>query len=329
MRMRVGVAAVMAALVAAPVARAAEDNYKVRLVAGSPGYDHIEPFMAEMLGFWQKYGVNVEFMGGNYIRANQQMSIGDYDVGYNQFASAIRYYAAGVGNTIVGASSANCALIVAAPSVQSWADLKGKRFGIVTKFDVQYMTLIHHILPRFGLSEKDLNLALVPVPETATALHSGDVAAAFPFEPYGSFAVEKGAKLLLSADQMIDKKEIDSDMLRNGIIMNPKFVKAHPDLARKIMWAHMDAVEEMRKDPETGIKVIKHYNPNMDEGLIRTSYKNCGWNYQKPPRVWIDTLIKWMKQDDLLQKDVTYDQVTDFSLQEGYPGYPGWQQAQK
>jgi ABC-type nitrate/sulfonate/bicarbonate transport system substrate-binding protein len=281
--------------------------------------------MAALKGFWKKYGVDVDFIGGNYMRSNQMMSIGDYDVGYNQFASAIRYYAAGVGNVIVGASSANCALIVANPSIKSWSDLKGKRFGIVTKFDAQYMTLTHEILPRFGLSAKDVDLALVPVPETATAILTGSVAAAFPFEPYGSYAVEKGAKLLLPADQMIDKKKLDTDMLRNGIIMNPKFIKAHHDLARKIMWAHMDAVEVMRKNPEEGIGVIKHYNPKMDEGLIRASYKNCGWNYQKPPKVWIDTLIKWMKEDKLIKKDVTYEQVTDFSLQEGYPGYPGWE----
>ncbi len=57
---------------------------------------------------------------------------------------------------IVGASSANCALIVASPKVKYWADLKGKRFGIVTKFDVQYLTLMKHILPRYGLTEKDV-----------------------------------------------------------------------------------------------------------------------------------------------------------------------------
>ncbi len=310
-------------------ANAAEDHYKVRLVAGSPGYDHIEPFMAELNGFWKNYGIDVDFIGGNYIRSNQMMSVGDYDVGYNQFASAIRYNAAGVDNIIVGASSANCALIVANPSIKQWADLKGKRFGIVTKFDAQYMTLVHEILPRFGLSANDLNLALVPVPETASAILTGDVAAAFPFEPYGSFAVQKGAKLLLPADQMIDKKNLNTDMLRNAIIMRKKFIEEHPDLARKIMWAHMDAVEVMRQKPEEGIEVIKHFNPKMDESLIKASYKNCGWEYQKPPKVWIDTLIKWMKEDGILQKDTTYDQVTDFSLQEGYPGYPGWEKQKK
>jgi len=301
----------------------------VKLVAGAPGYDHIQPFMAAKLGFWEKYGIKVEFVGGNYVRSNNMMSTGDFDAGYNQFANAIRYNLAGIPNIIVGSSSANCALIIAGPTIKSWADLKGKRIGMVTKFDVQWMTMVEHILPRHGLSEKDVQLALVPVPEVATAIHTGDVAAAFPFEPFGTNALSKGAKLLLPAKDMVDKSKIQSDMLRNGLVMHQKFIKDHPDLARKIVWAHMDAVEVMRKDRKIGIDVLKHYNPKMDPKLIEDSYDNCGWSYQRPPKVWIETLAGWMKKNGIVDKDVTYEQVTDFSLQEGYPGYPGWEKMKK
>jgi len=314
-------------LAATPVL--AHDNHVVKLVAGAPGYDHIQPFMAEKLGFWEKYGVKVEFVGGNYVRSNNMMSTGDFDAGYNQFANAIRYNLAGIPNIIVGSSSANCALIIAGPTIKSWADLKGKRIGMVTKFDVQWMTMVEHILPRHGLSEKDVQLALVPVPEVATAIYTGDVAAAFPFEPFGTNALSKGAKLLLPAKDMVDKSKIQSDMLRNGLVMHQKFIKDHPDLARKIVWAHMDAVEVMRKDRKIGIDVLKHYNPKMDPKLIEDSYDNCGWSYQRPPKVWIETLAGWMKKNGIVDKDVTYEQVTDFSLQEGYPGYPGWEKMKK
>jgi NitT/TauT family transport system substrate-binding protein len=312
-----------------PTAAAAHDNHVVKVLAGSPGYDHIQPFMAEKLGFWEKYGVKVEFVGGNYVRANNMMSTGDFDAGYNQFANAIRFHTAGIPNVIVGASSANCALIIASPNVKSWADLKGKRIGLVTKFDVQWLTFAEHILPRFGLSAKDVELALVPVPEVATAIITGDVAAAFPFEPYGTNALTKGAKLLLPANDMIDKSKIQSDMLRNSLVLHRKFLKDHPDLAKKIVWAHMDAVEVMRKDRKTGIDVIKHYNPKMEPKLIEDSYANCGWQYQQPPKVWIETLIGWMKKNDIIQKDVKYEEVVDMSLQEGYPGYPGWEKLKK
>lgn len=319
----------MGALAVGSAAAQAVDTYKVKVVAGTPGYDHIQPFMAEYLKLWEKYGVNVEFIGGNYQRSNQLMSIGDYDVGYNQYASALRYLSAGIDNVIVAASSANCAMMVASPKVNSWADLKGKRIGIVTKFDVQYLTLIHEILPRFGLSEKDVQLALVPVPEVASALVTGDIAAAFPFEPYGTNAVDKGAKLLLPADQLVDKSKIASDMLRNGLIMNKKFVKEHPELAKRIVWAHLDAVQIMRTDKKLGMEVLKHYVPNMDSKLLEQSYDNCGWTYNAPPKVWIETLLKWMKEDNLLQKPVAYEDAVDLSMAESYPGYPGYEKLKK
>jgi ABC-type nitrate/sulfonate/bicarbonate transport system substrate-binding protein len=309
-----------------PLAGAQTINQKpAKLVAGSPGYDHIQPFIAEQLKLWDKYKLSVEFIGGNYFRANQMMSTADFDAGYNQYANAIRNLSAGVDNVIVGASSANCALIVANPKVRDWADLKGKRFGIVTKFDVQYLTLVKHILPRHGLKASDLEFAQVPVPEIAAGLLTGDVAGAFPFEPFGTNAVAKGAKVLLSASKMIDKSKIDSDMLRNGFIMTRKFIKANPEVAKRLVWAHMDAIEMMRGDKKAGLETLKHYNPKLDVKLLEDSYDNCGWNYQKPPKVWVDTLIGWMREEKLLQKNVSYDDVVDFSLQDTYPGYPAYE----
>ncbi len=297
----------------------------VKLVAGSPGYDHIQPFIAERMKLWERYKVDVEFIGGNYFRSNQMMSTADFDAGYNQYANAIRAHSAGIDNVIVGASSANCALIVANPKVKDWADLKGKRFGIVTKFDVQYLTLVKHILPRHGLKASDLDFALVPVPEVAAGLLTGDVAAAFPFEPFGTNAVAKGAKVLLKAQDMIDQSKIKSDMLRNGFIMTRKFIKANPEVAKRLVWAHMDAIEMMRRDKKAGLETLKHYNPKIDAKLLEDSYDNCGWNYQKPPQVWIETLIGWMREDKLIQKDVSYKDVVDFSMQDSYPGYPAYE----
>jgi NitT/TauT family transport system substrate-binding protein len=297
----------------------------VKLVAGSPGYDHIQPFIAEHLKLWERYKLDVEFIGGNYFRSNQMMSTADFDAGYNQYANAIRAHSAGVDNVIVGASSANCALIVANPKVKDWADLKGKRFGIVTKFDVQYLTLVKHILPRHGLKASDLDFAQVPVPEIAAGLLTGDVAAAFPFEPFGTNAVDKGAKVLLKAGDMIDQSKIKSDMLRNGFIMTKKFIKANPEAAKRLVWAHMDAIEMMRRDKKAGLETLKHYNPKIDAKLLENSYDNCGWNYQKPPQVWIETLIRWMTEEKLIQKKVTYKDVVDFSLQDSYPGYPAYE----
>ncbi len=310
---------------AAPFLARAEDAYTVRLVAGAAGFDHIQPFMAEHLKIWDKYGLRVNFMGGNYVRSNQMMSIGDFDAGYNQFASAMRYNAAGIDNIIVAASSANAAMMVTAANVDGWAALKGRRIGIVTKYDVQYLTLTHHILPRFGLRERDVQLAAVPVPEVASALMTGDVAAAFPFEPYGTVALQRGAKLLLPADQLIDKATLASDMLRNGLVLSKRFIDARPELAKRVVWAHLDAVHLMKTQPSVGIDVLKHYAPSIDRTLLEDASKNCGWGYNAPPEPWIQSLLGWMKADRLLQRDVGYNDVVDLSFANAYPGYPGYE----
>ena len=40
-------------------ALAVAHDHVVKLLAGSPGYDHIQPFMAEKLGFRDKYGAEM------------------------------------------------------------------------------------------------------------------------------------------------------------------------------------------------------------------------------------------------------------------------------
>jgi len=326
MMKRVWTAAIL--MLGMTVGPASANDYTIRVLAGAPGYDHIQPFMAEHMKIWEKYGIKVQFTGGNYVRSNQMMSIGDFDAGYNSIASAIRYNAAGIPNIIVAPSSANCAIIVAGPKVNSWADVKGKRFGIVNKYDAHWMLLMKHILPRFGLTEKDIQPAQVPVPEIAAGLLTGDVAAAFPFEPYGSNAIARGAKLLLAAKDLV-KDDKNPDLLRNALVLNKNFIAKHPELAKRIVWAHLDAVHIMRTDREQGMKIIKHYNPNMDTRLIADSYDNCGWTYNEVPKSWIDLNIGWMVEDKLLQKPVRYEDVVDPSLAASYPGYPGWEKIGK
>jgi len=167
------------------------------------------------------------------------------------------------------------------------------------------------------------------VPEVASALMTGDIAAAFPFEPYGTDALGKGAHLLLAPNDLIDKTKLNSDMLRNGMIMTRKFIKEHPELAKRLVWAHLDAVHIMKTDKKAGMEVLQHYTPNIDIALLDKSYGNCGWDYDKPPKVWMDALLGWMKEDGLLQKPVSYDEAVDMSLADSYPGYPGYEKLKK
>jgi hypothetical protein len=67
----------------------------------------------------------------------------------------------------------------------------------------------------------------------------------------------------------------------------------------------------------------------MTVAVLDKSYDGCGWQYNEPPRAWIEALIGWMKEDGLLQKPVSYDDAVDLSLAESYPGYPGYEKLKK
>lgn len=308
---------------------AAAETYTVRVLAGAPGYDIIPAYIAHDLGIWEKYGLKVEFSGGNYVRTAQMTQTGDYDVAYTSPAGVIKTSAAGLPSQLVGMSSTNCTLVIVHPSVKDWSDLKGKRFGIVTKYDVFDMTLRKHILPRHGLKETDLQYVQVPMAEAATAIMNGSVAGAIPFEPYGTFAVGQGAKLMLAAKDLTDKSALGSEMIKVGLAMTSKFIAEHPELARRIVWAHLDATEILRNDKARAIGVLKKNNPKMDPALIEAGYDSCGWELKQPPRIWIETLVDWMLEDKTISRKVPFEEVVNVSFQEGYPGYPGWEKQPK
>ena len=127
----------------------------------------------------------------------------------------------------------------------------------------------------------------------------------------------------------MDKSKGFPDLLRNALVLNKKFIATHPELAKRIVWAHLDAVHLMRTNKAVGIQVIKHYNPKMDEKLIVDSYDSCGWGYNEIPKAWIETTMTWMTEDKLIQKPVKYEDVVDMSYAQSYPGYPGWEKIKK
>jgi ABC-type nitrate/sulfonate/bicarbonate transport system substrate-binding protein len=71
----------MAGLLTTPVL-ADHGDKPIQINAGSPGWDHSFPFIAEKMGFWKKYGLKVNFLQGSFSRNRQMMSIADYDAGF-------------------------------------------------------------------------------------------------------------------------------------------------------------------------------------------------------------------------------------------------------
>ncbi len=310
----------IAALTLLPVRAAADHGDKpLRITAGSPGWDHSFPFIAEQNGYWKKYGLKVEFVQGSFVRNNQLMSIGDLDAGYTQISDVMRYAEGGIPFRIVASTTYGAATIVGAPGIKSMADLKGKTVAVTNLKNVQYLTLVHHIFPRFGLTLQNTKLLRISAAEVAAIVTSNQVQAAFPFEPYGVDAVGKGATMLLDWDQIIDKKILpNTEMFRNSFVMHDRLRVKHPDLAKKVVWAHLDALDFLRKNPDKATDILAHYAKRIDKKLMRAAYDKMGLTHSKVPESWIDQLAEWNLKSGFAKRRLTAAEVTDYSFQKGH-----------
>lgn len=291
----------------------------LRIVAGSPGWDHSFPFIAEKMGYWKKYGLKVEFVWGSFVRSNQLQAIGDLDAGYTQISDVMRYHEKGIPTKIVASTTFGAASIVGAPGIKSIRQLRGKRIAVTSLYNVQYLVLIEHILPRFGLSKNDVKLVRTRAPEVAAMLVANDVQAAFPFEPFGVSAVGRGATLILDWNQIMDKKILNEEMFRNSFSMTDRLRVKHPDLAKKVVWAHLDALAFLRKYPDRATDILSSYAKRINKKLVRSAYDKMGLTHSRVPVSWINQLAKWNLKNGFSKRLISADEVTDYSFQEGHP----------
>ncbi len=307
-----------AGLLAAPVFDSHGDK-PLRISAGSPGWDHSFPFIAERLGLWKKRGLKVEFVHGSFVRSNQIFAIGDTDAGYTQISDVMRYIEKGIPYRIVASTTYGAATLVGAPQIKSVRDLKGQTIAVTNMRNVQYLVLVEHILPRFGLSLKTVKLLRIRAPEVAALTTMNQVQAAFPFEPYGTDAVGKGATMLLDWDEIIDKKILNEEMFRNSFVMHDRLRLKHPDLAKKVVWVHLDALAFLRKNPDKATDLLASYAKRVNKKLVRTAYDKMGLTHSKVPESWINQLATWIVKNKFGKRRLTAAEVTDYSFQKGHP----------
>jgi NitT/TauT family transport system substrate-binding protein len=103
---------------------------------------------------------------------------------------------------IIGDYSNGNDMLVAAPGIESVADLKGKKVGVEVGF-VGHLLLLN-ALEKAGLTEADVELVNVPTNETPQVLASGDVSAIVAWQPNSGQALSlvPGSKpLYTSADE--------------------------------------------------------------------------------------------------------------------------------
>ena len=150
---------------------------------------------------------------------------------------------------IVAGTASGGAFFVVKPSINSAADLKGKKIATPQLGNTQDVAL-RTWLNGNGLHETSSGGDVTIVPEdnsvTLTAFEQGTIDGAWVPEPWATRLVkEGGGKVLVDESTLWPKGQFTTTVL----IVTTKFLNAHPDVVQHLIEALVDAVDLTKSNP--------------------------------------------------------------------------------
>ncbi|MFI6324939.1 ABC transporter substrate-binding protein [Nonomuraea sp. NPDC050556] len=182
-------------------------------------------------------------------------------------------------NIIAGAASGGVYLVVK-PEINSVEDLKGKKIATPQLGNTQDVAL------RYWLNEKGLktdtkgggDVHIVPQENSQTlqTFATGDIDGAWVPEPFASrLVLESKGKILQDERELWPNKQF----VITHLIVRQEWAKAHPDLVKKLLEAHVEATKYLNDDPagaaETVNKAIEKLTQKpLKPEVLASAFKN-------------------------------------------------------
>ena len=154
--------------------------------------------------WFKKAGVDVQFEWFDYVASMDAFAASQLDGVLMTNGDTLVTGSTGAASVMIlaGDYSNGNDMVVAAPGIESVADLKGKKVGVEIGF-VGHLILLN-ALEKAGLTEADVELVNVPTNETPQVLASGDVDAIVAWQPNSGQAlnlVPGSSAIYSSADE--------------------------------------------------------------------------------------------------------------------------------
>jgi len=159
------------------------------------------------------------------------------------------------------------------------------------------------------LTLKDVEWIELPPPDMPAALARGDIKGFIVAEPFGTKAIQSGfGKKLLNA------KDIWSDYICCGLVINPAFKKKYPAAAHEYVDSFTAAGRYIDANRKEAIKIARQYM-NIDEKVFEQSLSHdVTYGDLRIKRGEVEQLQKYALELNLLKKPVNLDSLLDLSL---------------
>jgi NitT/TauT family transport system substrate-binding protein len=241
---------------------------KIRIGYTSPGPQHGLLWLGDTAGLFKKNNLDLEiiYMPGN-ISAPSLMS---GEIQFGQMTGALMSPVRLQGGDPVMLVSVQELLddrLVVRPSIKAPEDLKGKRIAI-SRFGAASHMRVLNMLPRFGLSEKDVTfLQIGDTPARIIAMIGNSVDASSFSPPDHLAAVQAGMRIILNM------AELNIFYQGTGLVATQRFIAKNRDIVRRMVKSYVDAIHVVRTNPEVTKRAFVKYRKTRDEKQLEDAYQ--------------------------------------------------------
>lgn len=256
--------AVFLFLAFSPSAGSQPVSFKVSYSSESPGA--LSVWIAKESGLYARNGLDVQLLRVTGNVAVMAIVSGEVNIAFMGGSAAITSNLGGSDAVMVAAGQVSTDYsLVTHPKIKTPEQLKGGIIGVASVVG-SAMTGTLYALQKLGLSRNDVTLLTVGgTPERLAALRTGRIQATL-LSPPTSFAAERDGYNILT-------DVIGMPLPYNSVVSTRKFVRQNPDVARRFIKAHLEAVHLLKTDRETGLKTLaKYLRQTKERQLLEKSY---------------------------------------------------------
>lgn len=241
---------------------------KIRISYTSPGPQHGLLWLGDTAGLFKKNNLDLEiiYMPGN-ISAPSLLS---GEVQFGQMTGALMSPIRLQGGDPVMLVSVQELLddrLVARPNINKPEDLKGKRIAI-SRFGAASHMRVLNMLPRFGLTEKDVTfLQIGDTPARIIAL-VGNSADASSFSPPDHLAPQ-----LTGMRTLMNMAELGIYYQGTGLVATQRYIAKNRDIARRMVKSYLEAIHIIRTNPELSKQAFVKYRKTKDPKQLEDAYQ--------------------------------------------------------
>ena len=269
------IAAVLASLILRATSVAAD---RVRIGYTSPGPQHGILWVGDVSGIFKKNNLDLEiiYMPGNISIA----SLLSGEIQFGQMTGALMSPARLQGADPVMLVSIQELLddrMVVRPTIKTPEDLKGKRIAISRFGAASHMRVIN-ILPRFGLTEKDVTfLQIGDTPARIVALAGNAVDASSFSPPDHLAAAQTGMRILFNM------ADFNIFYQGTGLVTTQRNIAKNRDVVKRTVKSYVEAIHVVRTNPEQTKRAFVKYRKTKDEKQLEDAYQTLRETVKQKP----------------------------------------------